>query len=106
MTSKNINDIPDKNGRPRAWEYHPQRFQWRIGRTSDQVIINGSSETTPFTKSAVFVVHGIGDQEDTDTAASMRWGIEDALPLVELKNWDPTENNAWILPAPYINDGY
>jgi hypothetical protein len=53
----------------------------------------------------MFVVHGIGDQEDTDTAVALRWGIEDSLGLVERKNWDPKGKDVWILPSPYIYDG-
>lgn len=100
-------ELPDKSCRPRAFDRSRYRYQWRVGRIPTSIIQKRKRICpNPIKETAIFVVHGIGDQKDTDTAVSMRWGIEDALPLVELGNWDPRGDDQWILPAPYINDGH
>jgi hypothetical protein len=98
--------IPNKSTRPRAFERDSERYQWRLGRAPSTIIYGDQEIENPFKKTAVFVVHGIGDQKDTDTAVTMRWGIEDSVPLLELGNWDTSGKNQWILPAPYVNDGH
>ena len=68
---------------------------------------NGDCEfSSPFRKSAIFVVHGIGEQVYTETAATLRKGTEEALSIVEPEFWDAKEENNWILPGPYIRDAF
>lgn len=98
--------VPDKSERPRAFDYSRHRYQWRSGRMPERILRDGKLRPTPFDETAIFVVHGIGDQADTDTAVAMRWGIEDALPMIEPGMWRPSDSDRWILPAPYINDGH
>ena len=103
-----INHLPTKSQRPAAGDYDPRRYQWRFGRMPDAIRVCGDWEPNPFRKVGVFVVHGIGEQGDTDTAAALRWGVEDALEMIDPRTWSETTDrneNAWILPAPYIYDG-
>ncbi len=97
--------MPSDRQRPGAFEYSRDRYLWRIGRAPKQITKQGKPVDSPFYDSAIFVVHGIGEQKDTETAAAMRWGIEDALGLVELTDLNPKTDD-WTLPAPYINDGH
>lgn len=105
--------LPDKSDRPRAFDRSPARYQWRAGRISTTVRVAGNEiKQNPFIRTALFVVHGIGDQRDTETAARMRWGVEDSLPLIDPGNWGPPKadnggsRNEWILPAPYIHEAH
>ena len=91
--------------RPRAFEYRRDRYQWQIGRAPKKIRCGNQQIDNPFFETAVFVVHGIGDQKDVETAAAMRWGIEDSLPLLRVSGMDPANDN-WTLPAPYVNDGH
>ena len=75
--------------RPRAWE---EVYKWHLGQVPD---------SDPSKKSAIFVVHGMGEQAWAETSAVLRAGIEDALesPQVIIKSDE-------ILPAPFIQDGF
>jgi len=96
--------LPNKTTRPGTFDHSPLRYQWQAGRIPDEILKNGTKEPSPFLKNGLFVVHGIGDQKDTDTAVSMRLGIEDSIPKIEpSKN---TSTDSWIVPPPYINDGH
>ena len=96
--------LPSKTNRPGTFDYSPLRYQWQAGRIPDDILHNGTKEASPFLKNGLFVVHGIGDQRDTDTAVSMRLGIEDSIPKIEPTN--NTTTDKWIIPPPYINDGH
>ncbi|MBI5266588.1 MAG: hypothetical protein HY851_05070 [candidate division Zixibacteria bacterium] len=48
--------------------------------------------------SAIFVVHGMGEQRPTETAATLRSGFDD-------QHFDRADRE-FILPPPYIRDGY
>lgn len=65
----------------------------------------------PGKKCAVFVVHGIGQQNRTETAANLRAGFEDALEKVD--KWQQKNNLKTLtnvdlarFPAPFTLDGY
>ena len=87
MSSQNENGPPDKTHRPCAHDYRKSRYQWRFGRIPDTIKKGGVPVDSPFQRTGVLIVHGIGDQDDVETAVSMRLGVEDALPKIELKNW-------------------
>ena len=86
--------------RPKAFE--KEYYPWTFRRLpSDH----------PGRKHAVFVVHGIGQQRWTETAATLRSGFEDAL--VKVKKWQdkkkgrPRANiNLDRFPSPFVLDGY
>lgn len=92
--------------RPRANDHNRARYQWRFGRIPETIRRGSKDLPNPFKKVAIFVVHGIGEQQDTDTAVALRRGVEDSLGLVELQKWDVNQKDAWILPPPYLYDGH
>lgn len=71
-----------------------------------------SDGTTPHPgrASAIFVVHGIGQQQWTETAAQLRAGFEDAFE--DIAAWqrkylkEPSELCRTPVPPPFIYDGY
>ena len=74
--------------RPRAWE---NIYQWHLGQVPD---------SDPSKESAIYVVHGMGNQSWAETSAALRAKMEDALEaILKNKTW---EN----LPAPFIQEGY
>lgn len=87
MNEKNINTI--SYYRPRAWE---DVYKWHLGQVPDN---------DPSKKSAIYVVHGMGEQAWAETSAVLRTRIEDALESKNVKN---VTNE--ILPAPFIQDGF
>ncbi|MBK7632752.1 MAG: hypothetical protein IPJ23_19110 [Ignavibacteriales bacterium] len=75
--------------RPKAWE---KVYKWHLGQVSD---------SDPSKKSAIFVVHGMGLQAWSETAASIRIGIEDSL-----ESFGPKELASTELPAPFVQEGF
>ena len=65
-------ELPDRSSRPRAFDFDPSRYQWRTGRAPERILKDGQEIPNPFYRSALFVVHGIGDQKDTDTLLARR----------------------------------
>lgn len=101
-------DVPKKFPRPRAFDDDPRRYQLRYRRIPEYILRDGSAEPVknPLRDRVIYVVHGMGEQEDTETAATLRWGIEDAVPELDPENWKENQENRWILPEPYIQDGF
>ena len=92
---------------PRA--YQDDYYPWNLYRVPKTVEIKGKIIPHPARNSAVFVVHGIGEQELTETAATLRLGLEDALVLI--RKWQNTQTpavpvNADSVPPPFIFEGY
>jgi len=105
MTAPKI-DI-SKDLRPRSYDLQDYRYQWRFRRIPQEIKYKGDSTfPSPFRKSAVFVVHGIGEQVYAETAATLRKGTEGALPTIETKYWSPDGDNNWVVPSPYIWDAF
>ena len=101
MKVSNIN----KDSRPRANDMLKHRYQWRFARIPKTIKYEGNENfSNPFRESAIFVVHGIGEQQFGDTAIALRKGIEDAVPAVEPKYWDSSKENFWVVPQPFIWD--
>lgn len=95
---------------PRAFD---DCYYWNLSRVPKTIEINGAHLPHPARKSAIFVVHGIGDQCRTDTAATLRSGFEDAFDVIEkwqANNPGDEENKRPInikeLSFPFIMDGY
>lgn len=61
----------------------------------------GIPEDNPVRRSAIFVVHGIGTHQYSDTAIELRYGFEDTLEKIADENNDDT-----LVPAPFIYEGY
>lgn len=80
---------------PRA--YQDGAYQWSFQRIPP-TLPNGSPN--PARDSAVFVVHGMGEQAYADTAVQLRNGFEG---VIERLSTNPSRGT---LPTPYILDGY
>ncbi len=78
-----------KGERPAAYDIRPDRFQWHFRLIPSRISKAGKSIPNPFRDTAVYVVHGIGEQRYAETAAELRIGFEDAVDEVEPKNWLP-----------------
>jgi hypothetical protein len=97
-------DLPDKPGRPPAFDRDLRRYQWRFRRIPDQIRLGHQDVPNPFRTRALMVVHGIGEQKDTETAVQLRVLMERAVAALQ-PDLDGSEN-AWIVPEPYIFEGY
>jgi hypothetical protein len=99
-------DVPDKSSRPAAYDLRPERYQWCFCSIPKSIRRAGKDEPNPFRSSAFYVVHGIGDQQMSDTAAALRLGFEDAVGRIDPGNWTPGAPDNWIVPEPFIYDGF
>ena len=96
------------SGPHRALAYEDQHLGWNILRVPQS--LPGTTTPHPGRTCAIFVVHGIGDQLSTATAAQLRSGFEDAL--VEIKKWQieheyrDTTGPEILLPSPIICEGF
>lgn len=93
----------------RPLAYEDQQLGWNILRVPR--LLPGTNIPHPGRTSAIFVVHGIGDQLWTATAAQLRSGFEDAL--FEIEKWQteqklrtPGGRDDVPLPPPFIFEGY
>ncbi len=111
-----LQDISDRR-RKRASFYDDGRYAWNLRRTPDCLTLaDCDGETSqiehPSHHHAIFVVHGIGEQAWTETAATLHSGFEDALE--DIAAWqarNQTELKTQIkgntcLPPPFILDGF
>lgn len=80
---------------PRAYE--DKAYQWSFQRIPPALPTGAAN---PARDSAVFVVHGMGEQAYADTAVQLRNGFEDAIDEIQRKQ------NMRDVPTPYILDGY
>jgi hypothetical protein len=100
--------------RRRRRAYENDAYAWHHGKLPASLRV-GDIEITPHPASntVVFVVHGIGSQTYSETAATLRSGFEDAL--VRIREWQekqirrgvktPTAGGEYI-PPPYIREGF
>ena len=72
-----------KPERPRA--YLEGIYPWSIRRVPHTLQVGGEDIPHPGRTCAIFVVHGIGEQAWTETAAQLRSGFEEAL--TEIARW-------------------
>ena len=105
QTATTVADVPDKRRRPRAYDLNPHRYQWRFQSMPVQIRRDNKLITNPFREAALSVVHGVGEQEQGETAATLRVGIEDTVPRIQPKH-SPGSIDGWIVPEPYIYGGY
>jgi len=85
-------------------------FTWNMQRVRPPILADGQT-THPGRTCAIFVVHGIGQQHWTETAAQLRGGFEDAFE--EIADWqedwkrkEGLEGESISLSAPFIYEGY
>lgn len=93
-------------GRRRAYD---DDFGWHYGKIPEKLIFKGKEIDHPGRKCAIFLVHGMGTQARTETAANLRSGFEDAFGKIsdwqkknDIKKVAVTRN----LPPPYIREGF
>ncbi len=92
--------------RPLAFEQG--NFLWNMQRVP-KTLPDGKTPH-PARSSAIFVVHGIGQQSSTETAAQLRAGFENAFE--EIAVWQEkhlkqsSSDNQPTLPPPFIYEGY
>ena len=84
--------------RPRADE--DGGYLWRFKDIPKTIERDGQREANPLRQSAVFVVHGFGEQDDLDTAILLRDGFEDAID--QLRALHGLEK----VPVPFTSEGY
>ena len=75
------------NPEPRPLAFEEGNFYWnlhRVPRTLTVTLPDGTKKTEPHPgrTCAIFVVHGIGQQHWTETAAQLRAGFEDAFERI------------------------
>ncbi len=95
------------------------QIPWHWGLVSDKIKAKASMVDNPGKTSCIFLVHGIGDQLQTETAVLLRSGFEDAL--IKISEWQEgakevgsTEDkkrlvdlpNPQDLAPPFIKEGY
>jgi hypothetical protein len=100
---------PDSEQRPLAFE--KEFFYWNIQRVPHNLDLpDGTTIPHPGRTSGIFVVHGIGRQHWTETAARLRAGFEDAFERIaawQADNPQPTNGDNLVdLPSPFIWEGY
>ncbi len=93
-------------GRRRAYD---EDYGWHYGKIPEKLKVEGKEIEHPGRKCAIFLVHGIGTQTRTETAAQLRSGFEDAF--AKISNWQKKNNikgvpNTRNLPPPYIKEAY
>jgi len=113
MMTQTTGDEP-KDYRLRRRAYESDAFAWHLGKVPESLRV-GDVEIRPHParNSVVFVVHGIGRQAHSETAAQLRSGFEDAL--VRIREWQegqnkkgrivPTTGDVFV-PPPYIREGF
>lgn len=99
-----VSDAPDKIHRPRAYEINSARYQWNFTYVPEFIRHDGKSVENPFRKAAIFVVHGIGEQESGETAAALRTTLEDVVQEIQ-PTYSAGSADNWIVPQPYIKEG-
>ncbi len=86
-------------------------YSWNIRRVPHRLKVSGKSIPHPGRSCAVFVVHGIGEQAWTETAANLRSGFEDALEAIQTwQQAQPKDQVAlWCkdtIPPPFVFGGF
>jgi hypothetical protein len=89
--------------------YEADFYGWNLRRVPTTALINGESKPHPTRHSVVFVVHGMGEQQWTETSASLRCGFEDALEVI--RKWQADHlgtgcATAGEVPPPFTYEGY
>jgi hypothetical protein len=89
--------------------YEKNSYPWNLRRVPLKTSINGHIVPHPGRHSAIFVVHGMGEQEWLDTSVLLRSGFEDALEAIRLwqaKNLKKDTSIHEEVPPPYVRDGF
>lgn len=94
--------------RPAAYE--TDTYQWNLRRVPATAVMHDRPEPHPARRCAIFVVHGMGEQQWTETSATLRSGFEDALEAIrewQIGHPDPDQpDSTGKVPPPFIYEGY
>lgn len=96
----------EKEERPRAYEESPYLWRFQDLPLTDE---NNPEDVHPLRQSAVFVVHGMGEQAYLDTAVTLRDGFEHAIKGMHGKTQGNTSSTAQEqphTPVPFTFEGY
>lgn len=93
--------LHDTYKRPSAYE---DVYQWHLGMVPETVERNGKILNNPARKNAIFIVHGMGQQDWAETAASLRSGFEDVLEEINDENQDAVAPAS--MTSPFIHEGF
>ncbi|MFZ1144695.1 MAG: hypothetical protein WB359_13140 [Bryobacteraceae bacterium] len=95
---------PDSEQRPLAFE--EGNFLWNMQRVPET--LPDGKTIHPGRSCAIFLVHGMGVQPWTETAAHLRAGFEDALERIAAwqKEHKQARHQEVALPPPFIYEGY
>ena len=100
--------MKDEKELPRAYE--KGIYPWHVGLTHDIILPGRGRREHPARSCAIFVVHGMGSQNLTETAATLRFGFEDALEGFEKRLSKSNERlllgDARRIPPPWISEGF
>jgi hypothetical protein len=93
-------------GRPAAYER--DSYGWNLRRIPQTALISGQDKPHPSRCCAIFVVHGMGEQQWTQTGALLRSGSEDALDVIRKWQVDNLGREKGIdqVPPPFTYEGY
>src|SRR3989338_3697322 len=103
----NAKNATPESQRPRAYELN--HYPWHLGKVPPTVKVGGEEKPHPAWRSAIFVVHGMGTQVITETAATLRSGFEDVIE--SLLAWERKEGietplaALGAIPPPLIAEG-
>ena len=98
-------DLLTEYKRPPA--YQKDFYQWHLTQVPEEIEFQNKKIKNPARWKAVFVVHGMGVQRWTETAAELRSGFEDALEAIF--KWQEANTSGvkpQEIPAPYIHEGF
>ncbi len=98
----------ESKGRLPVRAFDTDRFWWNLHRVPPTLELDGKTVPHPGRTCAIFVVHGIGEQKWTQTAATLRSGFEDALDAVD--RWQARKGvggtRAQEIPPPHVHEGF
>ncbi len=99
--------LSERYKRPTA--YDDKIYDWHLGRVPKTITLEGNTLQNPARFGAIFVVHGMGEQDWAETAAHLRSGFEDALEKIHEESEKQQHHvvaQAEETPAPFIAEGY
>jgi hypothetical protein len=98
-----------ENSSSRPLAYNANSFPWNLRRVTKSTEVNGHTIPHPGRQCAIFVVHGMGEQEWLDTSVTLRSGFEDALEAIRVwqeRNLKSNRSFQQEVPPPFTADGF
>jgi hypothetical protein len=92
--------VPSRIHHPRPRAYQANAYAWCFRDIPETILHAGRDTPNPVRETAVFVVHGMGEQAYLDTAATLRVGFEDVIDKLHVVP------EVGKVPPPFTYDGY